>query len=188
MDNEKDFTFNLEASKMKQFFKEIDKVLISGLTVFIFFVLGFIWWIWSADTAVPMWLLSLVIIICYIICIIIYAVCSTRSKESVYRLPKIKSIYKDENKIIFIVEKNDLYSQGSYATICYQSDPDQLEITIGLGYVQSTTSAGFLQISIERLINDSNVNKIVNKIENTAVFRNSILIKPSIHKELWEGN
>lgn len=171
---------------MKKFFKEVDKVLIGGLTVFIFFVLGFIWWIWSADTAVPLWLLSLVIILCYIICIVVYAICSTRSKESIYRLPKIKSIYKDEKKIIFIVEKNDLYSQGSYATICYQSDPEQLEITLGLGYVQSTTTAGLLQISIEQLIKDSKVEDIVSKIENTAAFRSSILIKPSIHKELWE--
>lgn len=173
---------------MKKFLKEVDKVLLSGLTVFIFFVLGFIWWIWNADTTVPMWLLSLVIILCYIVCLIIYAACSTRSNESIYRLPKIRSIYKDEMKMVFIVEKNDLYSQGSYVTICYQSDPEQLELTLGLGYVQSTTSAGFLQISIERLIVDSKVDDIVNKIENTAVFRSSILIKPSIHKELWEGN
>lgn len=173
---------------MNKFFKEIDKVLIGGLTVFISFVLTFIFWVWSADTAVPMWLLSLVIIFCYIICIIVYAVCSTRSQESVYRLPKIRSIYKDESKIIFIVEKNDLYSQGSYATICYQADPEQLEITLGLGYVQSTTSAGHLQISIERLIKGPKIDDIVSKIENTAAFRSSILIKPSIHKELWEEN
>lgn len=171
---------------MKKFFKEVDKVLLSGLTVFIFFVLGFIWWIWSADTTVPMWMLSLVIILCYIICLIVYAVCSTKSKESIYRLPKIRSIYKDEIKMIFIVEKNDLYSQGSYVTICYQSDPEQLELTLGLGYVQSTTTAGCLQISIVRLIKDSKVEEIVGKIENTAAFRSSILIKPSIYKALLE--
>lgn len=173
---------------MKKFFKEVDKVLIGGLTVFIFFVLSFIWWIWSADTTVPMWLLSLVIILCYIICIIVYAACSTKSKESVYRLPKIKRIHKDNDKIIFIVEKNDLYSQGSYTTICYQSDPEHLEITLGLGYVQTINTQGSLQISIERIIKDSKVDDIVSKIEDTAAFRNSILIKPSIHKELWEGN
>lgn len=172
---------------MKKFFKEVNRVLIGGLTAFIFFVLGFIWWIWSADTPVPLWLLSLVIILCYLICIVVYAICSTSSKEFIYRLPRIKSIYKDKNGIIFIVEKNDLYSQGSYATICYQSDSEQLEITLGLGYVQSTTTAGLLQISMEQLIKDSKVEDIVSKIENTATFRSSILIKPSIHKELWEG-
>ena len=173
---------------MKRFFKEVDKVLIGGLTVLIFSMLEFIRWVWNPDTLVPMWLLSLVIILSYIICIIIYAVCSTRPKESVYRLPKIKNIYKDERKIIFIVEKNDLFSQGSYATICYQPDPEQLEITIGLGYVQSTTSVGHLQISLERIIKDEKVNSIVGEIENTAAFRSSIVIKPSIHKELLEEN
>ena len=36
----------------------------------------------------------------------------------------IKNIYKDDRKIIFIVEKNELFSQGSYATICYQPDTE----------------------------------------------------------------
>ena len=88
--------------------------------------------------------------------------------------------------MIFIVEKNDLYRQGSSVTICYQSDPEQLELTLGLGYVQSTTTAGCLQISIVRLIKDSKVEEIVGKIENTAAFRSSILIKPSIYKALLE--
>lgn len=170
---------------MKKFFKEFDKVLLSSLTALIFFVLGFFWWIWSPDTTVPMWLLSLVIIVCYIFCIIIYAACSTKSKESVYRLPKIKNIYKDKDKIIFIVEKNDLYSQGSLAAICYQEEPEQLEIILGLGYVQSINSAGNLQISISP-VNNPNALNIYNKIENTPTFRRSILIKPSIHRELWE--
>lgn len=173
---------------MKRFFKEVDKVLIGGLTVLIFSMLEFIRWVWNPDTLVPMWLLSLVIILSYIICIIIYAVCSTRPKESVYRLPKIKNIYKDDRKIIFIVEKNELFSQGSYATICYQPDTEQLETIVGLGYVQSINSAGNMQIVIEKAVNDQKVKDIVNKIENTTAFRSSIVIKPSIHKELLEEN
>lgn len=104
----------------------------------------------------------------------------------IYRLPTIRSINKVNGKDVFIVEKNDLFSQGSYTTICYQKDEESLEITLGLGYVQSINSAGNLQVVFENISNTDIVADICNKIENTSFYRNAIKIKPSIDKKLLE--
>lgn len=171
---------------MKKFFRQLNNAVLGGLSAFIFFVLGFLWWIFDASTLVPMWVLSCIIIACYLMCIVVYGLCSIRQETSVYRLPSIKSINKVNGNYIFIVEKNDLFNQGSFATICFQDDEDSLETVLGLGYVQSVNSAGYLQIVIERISNTDNAVKIYEKIENTAFYRKSIKIKPSIHKELFE--
>ena len=133
-----------------------------------------------------MWVVSIVIIICYLICVVVYGLCSLKTETTVYRLPAVRSINKIKNNYVFIVESNDLFHQGSYATICYQDDDDSLETVIGLGYVQAINSAGYLQIVIERLSSSDTARKIYSKIRNTKSCRNAIKIKPSIHKELFE--
>lgn len=173
-------------SFLKKFFRQMTNAVTGGLSVFIFFVLGFIWWVFKPSYSVPMWLLSLVIIVCYLICVIIYGLCSMKQSTIVYRLPAIKSITKVNDKDVFIVEKNDLFNQGSYATIGYQEDDESLEIILGIGYVQSINSAGYLQIVFENLANTDEVMKICSKIENTSFYRKAIKIKPSIDKKLIE--
>ena len=105
---------------------------------------------------------------------------------SVYRLPQIKNIVKHNDDYIFIVEKNDLFTQGAYATICFQDDEDSLEIVLGCGYVQSINTTGCLQVVVEKLSSIESALEIYKKIENTKYYRNSIKIKPSIHKELFK--
>lgn len=171
---------------LKRFFSQVNNAVLAGLSALIFFVLGFLWWIFDANTIVPMWVLSAVIIACYLVCIVIYGLCSMQKDTSIYRLPQIKNIVERNNDYIFIVEKNDLFTQGSYATICFQDDEDNLEIVLGLGYVQSVNTVGYLQVVIEKLSNLTSALEIYKKIENTKYYRQSIKIKPSIHKELFE--
>ena len=83
-----------------------------------------------------------------------------------------------------MIEKNDLFSRGSYATICYQENDDSFELVLGLGYVQSITSAGYLQIELETVVVDKTATEILNKMENSCFYRNAIKIKPSTDKEL----
>ena len=169
---------------MKNFFKQADKAILGGVSALLFFLFGFLWWIYDFDALVPMWVLVIVIILCYFTCIVIYAVCSSRKTTEVYRLPKVRSIYRTNEKIIFLVEKNDLFNQGHYATICYQADDDSIETVIGLGYVQTINSAGLLQIEVEKLADSDMAKELYGKIENTTAFRKAIIIKPSIYKWL----
>ncbi len=171
---------------MKKFWRQVNNAIVGGLSAFIIFILGFLWWVFDADTLVPMWVLSLMIIGCYLVCIIIYGLCSIKRDVAVYRLPAVRSIKKINNKYIFIVEKNDLFNQGSYATICYQDREESLEIVIGLGYVESINSAGYLQIILENSSITEPAQAIYKSIKNTVFYRRAIKIKPSINKGLWE--
>ena len=99
-------------------------------------------------------------------------------------MPSIKSIHKNEDKLILIVEKNELFRQGSLATVCYQEDEKGLEVVLGLGYVQTFTSAGYLQIGIIRMINSEDIKELYSKIENTKFYRSAIKVKPSVYNEL----
>ena len=171
---------------MKKFFNQLNNAVLGGLSAFIFFVLGFLWWIFDANTLVQMWVLSAIIIVCYLICIIVYGICSIKNDAPLYRLPAVKSINKANSKLIFVTEKNDLFNQGSYATICYQDDEEGLEVVVGLGYVQTITSAGCLQIELLRIINSDTVKEIYDRIENKKTYRNAIKIKPSVYSEFIE--
>lgn len=169
---------------MKEFFRQVDKAVLGSLSALVFFVLGFLWWIFDFDSLVPMWVLSLTIIICYLVCVVVYAVCSSRKSSTVYRLPAVKTIHKSCDKVIFLVEKNELFNQGSYATICYQTDEESLETVLGLGYVQTINSAGLLQVEIEKLMQTEMAKELYEKIDNTPACRKAIKMKPSIYKEL----
>jgi len=107
-------------------------------------------------------------------------------ETSVYRLPAIRKIEKVNDRYIFIVEKNDLFNQGSYSTICYQEDDNSLEIVIGLGYVQTINSAGYMQVQFENISSAKVVSELYPKIRDSAFYRKAIKIKPSIDKKLLE--
>lgn len=171
---------------MKDFFRQADKAVLGSLSVLVFFVLGFVWWVFDFDYSVPMWVLSLTVIICYLVCVVVYAICSSRKSSTVYRLPAVKTIHKNNDKVIFLVEKNELFNQGSYATVCYQTDEESLEIVLGLGYVQAINSAGLLQVEIEKLMQTDMAKELYDKIQNTPAYRRAIKMKPSIYKELLQ--
>jgi len=165
-------------------FKQIDKAILGSVSALVFFVLGFIWWVFDYDFLVPMWVFSVVIILCYLVCIIIYAFFSVQKDSGVYRLPIIKSIQKSGGNIIFIIEKNELFNQGYYTSICYQSEEESFEVVLGLGYVQTINSAGYMQIIFEKVLDNEAVHNIIEKIDNSALYRKAIKIKPSIYREL----
>ncbi len=171
---------------MRKFWQQVNNAVVGGLSVLVFFVLGFLFWIFDANTLVPMWIIAIVIICCYLICIIVYGICSMKKETTVYRLPTVKSIQRISETFVLIVEKNDLFSQGSYATISYQEDDESLETLIGVGYIESINSLGFMQVRIESVKDTEQAKNILNNIENTSVCRKSIKVKPSIHKELFE--
>ena len=171
---------------LKDFFKNLNGVLVGGLTVVVILVLSFLWWVFDFDYMVPLWIVCIIVIVAYIICIIIYGIFSLKKEVKIYRLPKVIKIVKAKKSIIFIVEKNELFNQGSYATVCYQEDDEDIETVIGLGYVETINNKGYLQIKIEKKVNKKEVDDIFKKIEDKKHIKQTIKIKPSIHKNLFE--
>ena len=177
---------------MREFWKNINKVILGGITAVVAFVLGFLWWIFSPKDSVPMWLLCLAVILGYVACIIVYAL-STRSENITYVLPKIKAIRRSEENTIFLLEKNELFSQGAYVTIAYQDEDDSIETTLGLGYVETINSKGNMQVIFQKIVDSSQVKEIISSLSDKKQFRDAIKIKPTVFKihaeegiDLWE--
>lgn len=167
---------------MKEFWEKVNKVILGGITFAVGFLLGFLWWIFKPEDSVPMWLFSIAVIIGYTSCIIVYAF-SSRSTKVTYVLPKIKAIRHSDNKIIFLLEKNELFSQGAYVTIAYQDEDDLIETTLGLGYVETINSQGNMQIVFHKTIDSSQVKEIISNLSDKKQSRNAIKIKPTVSKK-----
>ena len=170
---------------MKEFLENIDKVVLGSITVVVIFLLGFLWWIFSPQDSVPMWLFSIVVIIGYVSCVVVYAL-SVKSKKITYILPKVKTIWRSESKIVFLLEKNELFSQGAYVTIAYQDDDDSIETILGLGYVETINSQGNMQIVFQKIMDSSHVDEIILNLSNKKQSRNAIKIKPTVSKKQVE--
>lgn len=166
---------------MKKFWSSVNKVVLGGITVIVFFLLGFLWWLFGPQDTVPMWVFSLAVIIGYVACVIVYAVAS-RNIEVTYVLPRVKSIRHTENKTIFLLEKNELFMQGAYVTIAYQDEDDLIEVVLGLGYVETINSQGNMQVVFIKQIDDPQVMSIVSSLSDKKHCKNAIKIKPTVQK------
>ena len=171
---------------MGNFWKRIDKLLLGSVTFFVTFLLGFLWWICQPSDTVPMWLFSACIIICYVICIVIYAA-SPREKTVVYRLPQVRSIYRDTDRLIILLEKSDLFSYDSLATISYQNGNDELETILGLGRVENVNTQGNAQVVFVRQLESDRVREIINGLSDSKQSVRALRIKPSVTMELLGG-
>lgn len=166
---------------MSEFWNKVNKAILGGITVVVTLILNFLGWCFGAKASVPMWGVWLILIGCYAVCVLVYAFAS-KDIKIVYILPRVKAIRNNDGKIIFLLEKNDLFMQGSYVTIAYQDEDDEIEIILGLGYVETINSQGNMQIIFQNTIPNDQVNDIVNKLSNDRHCRNAIKIKPSVSK------
>lgn len=170
---------------MKDFWSRLNNVVLGGITVVVVFLLGFLWWLFGPQDTVPMWLFSISIIIGYSACVVVYALAS-KNVEITYVLPKVKSIRHNENKTIFLLEKNELFTQGSYVTITYQDEDDLIEIILGLGYVETINTQGNMQIVFRRVVDDPQVKKIISEMSDKKHHRNAIKIRPTVQQKFVE--
>jgi len=162
-------------------FENINKVLVNGIVVLLALILGFIYWVFPADTLVPLWALCLVMVAAFFICIVIYALLSTPQKICTeYKLPSVKNISIKDNVVIFITENFELFSIQSLVSV-YIQDSDEVERLIGLAYVETINEKGFLQL---RLVVNTHPNLLETliKFQNNSKLLETIKIKPTVPK------
>ena len=170
---------------MKKLFSRINAILLGGVTVAVGLFFSFLLWCYGPQDTVPMWVLCLTLIVCYAVCIIIYAVTSKETRI-VYVLPEVKAIRVSAGKEVFLVEKNDLFAQGAYVTIAYQDADDAIETTLGLGCIETVNSLGNMQIVFIKKSSDPQAQEIISKLEDKKHCRKSVKIKPTILKSSIE--
>ena len=166
---------------MGKILEHINKMILGSVTVIVTLALGFLWWMFGPDVLVPMWVVSLIIIAAYAVCVIVYAIASQKVNVT-YVLPAVKGIFRSSDRLIFLVEKNDLFMQGAYVTIAFQDEDNELETTLGLGYVETVNSKGNMQIVFQKQSNEPIVSDILLRLTDTRRCRNAIKIKPTVQK------
>lgn len=166
---------------MSEFWNKVNKAILGGITVVVTLILNYLGWCFGPKASVPMWVVWLILISCYAICVLVYAFAS-KDIKTVYILPRVKAIRNNDGKIVFLLEKNDLFMQGSFVTIAYQDEDDEIEVILGLGYVETINSQGNMQIVFQSTVSNNQADDIVNKLSNDKHYRNAIKIKPSVSK------
>lgn len=170
---------------MRAFWVRANKVVLGGITVIVFFLLQFLWWLFDPAKPVPMWVLFLVIIGSYVACLVVYGVTSKDIKIT-YALPEVKAICDNDGKIVFILEKNELFTQGAYATIAFQDEDSQLESLLGLGYVETINSAGNMQVVFIKKSTTPQAEDIISKLTSRKSIRKAVKIKPTVQRTTVE--
>ena len=165
---------------IKKIFNNINKLLIGGITVVFLLFVSIIIWVFPKDTEVNIIVVVIILIICYMICIVEYAILKTIRVET-YNLPSVKRIIRKEEGIILLVEKSDLFEVRQVVTISYQAGDDELEIELGCGVVESINSMGNLQIRIKfEDVYTAEGSRIYNVIDDNAIYRSALKVKPGI--------
>ncbi len=170
---------------MRAFWARANKAVLGGITVVVFFLLQFLWWLYEPTEPIPMWVLFLAIIGGYVVCLVVYAVTS-RDVKITYALPEVKAICDNDGKIVFIVGKNELFTQGAYATIAFQDEDSQLESLLGLGYVETINSAGNMQVVFIKKSTTTQAQDIISKLTSSKSIRKAIRIKPTVQRTAVE--
>jgi len=161
---------------VKKIWADIDKILVGGVTVVVVLIVGFLWYVYGSDTKISMGHLSLVIIVFYVACIVIYAICKNKNTAT-FRLPRVRAIDKSD-ALRFIVEKSEWYNTGALVSIYHQQPDTGMERPLGVGRVETITESGNSQIIFMPQNNEHN--DLIDKLQNNEKDCNAIKIKPTI--------
>lgn len=162
--------------------------VLGSVNILFTFSMSFLWWRFSPDYLVSIWVLWLVIIFFYLVCIIIYSMCSAKNEVVLFELPRVKGISPvirghSLSEIKFIMESNSLFEYESCMILKYYDEDSNTEIKLGIGCVEDIYATnGNMQVRFIELSEDEQARKIIASLKNTKHHVNAIRIKPLIQK------
>lgn len=171
---------------LKDFFKKLDKIFTLGIVVFIGLILSIITWGHSPKDTLTLTYYSLAwivlgILLLYLIVFIIIKMYYEFRNPLTYSLPNLKSIVVHEKELIFILDHSELFYQGMMVTLFYNDENDSnLQIKIGIGYVETINDLGYIQIKLSNFFITERSKPIIDSIVKGIINRKNIRIKPSI--------
>ena len=163
----------------KKIQEHIDTALLGSTSLVVFLVFQFLWYVFSPTQPVPMWTLMAMLIVFYICCVVIYAVCKTRTVTVRYQLPRVRNFHRTGGRIILIVDRDELFSDGSLATVFQPGSDLDLEIPLAVGVVQITGSQDYMQIDLVLIMEQELTDTIFG--EKMSAWK-SVSIKPTVSK------
>lgn len=174
--------------RWKQICQHIDKVLLGSVTVLVFFFLQFSWFLTDPSDLVPVWVIHALIIVFYLCCVLIYALCKSKPAVVQYRLPRVLAVSGAGEDAILLLEKSDLFSYHMVVTIYWQSSPHNLEVPIAIGVVQTINQQGHPQIHMTEILDSEMISALFPSAQRPGIFKKwkNIYVKPAVLQEYLE--
>ncbi len=139
---------------MKRIIENIDKVLVGGITVLYLSVISIVMYIYDSNYMVPIWIICIIAMIAYLVCIIIYAFLkNVKDDQDCNSEFKVDYVFESDKKCTLLLRKNRNLKLNNIVSI-YFVRKNKVEEFIGLGFVTNIQQDGRIQVKI--VINNVN--------------------------------
>ena len=161
--------------KTKKILQSLDKILLGSVTVIFLLIISLLQYIFSSTYKVPFYVLIIVMLACYAVCIIIYAAMrSEKEREKIIENPRVITI---TGMGRFVMEPSEQFKYGMWVTV-YWLERD-VEYEIAHGYVENIQDDKKIIVRIEDY-NEERIQELEIKITPKSCKR--IVIKPYIFR------
>lgn len=170
---------------MKRLWKQFNKTILGSTTILFVFIITLLLWLFTPFQQVPMWVVILVLVVAYGVCIVVYAI-SSEGKERIFTLPKVLAIHKREDKITLIVEESELLFYNAMVSIFFHSSDTGFETFLGNGYVETINREKNRQVIFIDYSGEKEAQNIVSRLSNDNETARSLIVKLSISIKSFE--
>lgn len=174
----------MKNNKIRRIISKVKNTKVIGTFSLLVFIIQFLWYLFEPNYRVPIWLLSLAVIVIWLVWLITYTMVSSENIAT-YKLPAVRAIH-NESKIIFILEKNELYNVDMLVSIYYFDEIKSYELFLGIGYIHNVNDNGHPQVVFLHIDEDKDnretINSIIKGIKNDFETIRRIKVKPSVSK------
>ncbi|MCI5740165.1 MAG: hypothetical protein SO445_08350 [Lachnospiraceae bacterium] len=161
--------------KTKKILQSLDKVLLGSVTVIFLLLISLLQYIFSSTYKVPFYVLIIVMLVCYAVCIIIYAVMHSQKERE--RTPEYPRVITVTSRGQFVMEPSEQFKYGMLVTV-YWLERD-VEYEIARGYVENIQDDKKIIVRIEDY-DEEQIQELEIKI--TPKSCKKIIIKPYIFR------
>lgn len=162
--------------RKRRILQSLDKVLLGSVTVVFLLLISLLQYIFSSEYKVPFYVLIIVMLLCYAVCVVIYAVMHTQAeKEKIKEYPRVITI---TGMGQFVMEPSEQFKYGMLVTI-YWLERD-VEYAIACGYVENVQDDQKIVVCVEDY-DEEQIRKLDIKITPKSCKR--IVIKPYVFRD-----
>lgn len=145
---------------MKAILENIDKTLVGGITVLFLAIISIIMYIFDNDYMVPIWMICIIIMVSYLVCIIIYAI--LKNNKQIQNLNgdfKIDGFLEQNLNYILLLKESKILKINNIVSI-YVVNKGKIEEFVGLGLVTNIQEDKRIQVKLMLETTNYDIDKI----------------------------
>lgn len=145
---------------MKAILENIDKTLVGGITVLFLAIISIIMYIFDKDYMVPIWMICIIIMISYLVCIIIYAILKNNKQiQGLNEGFKIDGFLEQNLNYILLLKESKILKINNIVSI-YVVNKNKIEEFVGLGLVTNIQEDKRIQVKLMLETTNYDIDKI----------------------------